>query len=672
MNFENKLEYFKYNQKDIIFNSRDEDEPRMEEEVFVENMLEFLTESNFLEEPQLCMHQGRGFKVSAYDLNAPKNAIDIIISIYKSGEDEIPSITKTEVNNAFKRGRTFLEKSRLGSGFYQSLEDSVTARDLAKTINENYTNLKSSRIILVTNGICAPLEGQEEDFEGFKVSYQLWDFERMWRQFSSGMKKEYITVDFQKEGYPSVKCVSEKDGTGLYTTYIGIVTGKMLKDLYDRYGTRLLERNVRAFLQARSKVNRGIRDTIIERPNMFLAYNNGITVTAKKVEIYEDESGGQYITRISDFQVVNGGQTVASLWHTAVKNKASLKNVTLQMKLSIINREDEIDPIAKKISEYSNAQNKVNTADFSANDPFYMKLEEVSKKIYAPDPTGGNLQTIWFYERARGTFQETRQRELTPARIKAWDRIYPRRQMFDKLIIAKLENTWRLLPHIVSLGGQKNFSHFTIYLKEMVELDKEIEINNSYYKDLIAKRIIWKNSELIVSRQGISGYRANIVTYTLSWILKNIPEFIDLKKIWDNQAIDEDLALKIDIISMNVRNFITNTQGNVTEYCKKEELWRIVRKKKIDLNQDVASIKTEDRSNTSKEIKEPTFDDLINLELWKKLVTWMDSNKKIPLKDIEFSKNIIKAIEKNGAPSMPQMKVATKILKLCRENNFDG
>ena len=132
-----------------------------------------------------------------------------------------------------------------------------------------------------------------------------------------------------------------------------------------------------------------------------------------------------------------------------------------------------------------------------------------------------------------GGRQETRQRELTPARIKAWDRIYPRRQMFDKLVIAKLENTWRLLPHIVSLGGQKNFAHFTIYIKEMVELGKEVEINNSYFKDLISKRIIWKNTEMIVSRQGIPGYRANIVTYTLSWMLKNIPESIDLKKIWE-------------------------------------------------------------------------------------------------------------------------------------------
>ena len=210
----------------------------------------------------------------------------------------------------------------------------------------------------------------------------------------------------------------------------------------------------------------------------------------------------------------------------------------------------------------------------------------------------------------------------------------------------------------------------------MVELGKEVEINNSYFKDLISKRIIWKNTEMIVSRQGIPGYRANIVTYTLSWMLKNIPESIDLKKIWEKQEIDEDLTSKIYIISMNVRNYITNTQGNVTEYCKKEDLWRTVRKKKIDLTQDIESIKNANDSSPTKEIKEPKFEDymedFVNLALWKKIVVWMDGNGSIPLKDIDFSKNIIKAIEKNGAPTFPQMKVAFKILKYCREKGFDG
>ena len=127
---------------------------------------------------------------------------------------------------------------------------------------------------------------------------------------------------------------------------------------------------------------------------------------------------------------------------------------------------------------------------------------------------------------------------------------------------------------------------------------------------------------------------------------------------------------------MNVRNYITNTQGNVTEYCKKEDLWRTVRKKKIDLTQDVESIKNANESSPTEVIQEPKFEDymedFVNLALWKKIMVWMDGNESIPLKDINFSNNIIKAIEMNGAPTFPQMKVAFKILKYCREKGFDG
>ena len=668
-NFQNKEEFFHFLQSEIEAESISENEHRMEESVYVEKMLDYLHESNFIENGIPCRHLGHGIKVNAYDINTPQNAIDIIVALYKSGSGEIEKVTKTEIDKTFKRATTFLEKSRLGSGFYQSLEDSAEARDLAQLIHSNYKNLKSARIILVTNGLSGPFEGQVVNNNGFEIVYQIWDFERLWRQISSGMKKEFITVNFENEGYDPVKCVDASDGKGIYTTYISLIPGKLLKDLYDRYGTRLLERNVRAFLQARSNVNRGIRDTIIERPNMFLAFNNGITVTAKKVELHVDDNGNKSVGEISDFQVVNGGQTVASLWHTAVKNKASIKNVYLQMKLTVVNRADDIDEIAPLISKYSNAQNAVNTADFSANDPFHRNLETVALSIYAPDPTGGNKQTIWFYERARGSFAEVRARERTPAKIKAWDQIHPRRQRFDKLVVAKLENTWRKIPHIVSLGGQKNFSHFTVYVEERINAENQIEVDSSYFKDLIAKFIIWKSTEKIITAQKTPGYRANIVTYSLCWIIVNKPDLIDLKDTWDNQQIDDELSNIIDIVTRRIRGVVTNTQGNVTEYCKKEELWKKIKKMNIDLDVSPEDIITE-KKPTSKP-SEINFDDFINLEIWESLALWIKNEKKLPDKDLDFSGSIIKAIKNKGAPTLPQIKIANKILTNARELGFD-
>ena len=354
-NFNNKDEFFSFLQSEIALEAKIENDEKMEEEVFVEKMLDYLVDLNFLENGIVCRHQGHGIKVDAFDLNTPENAIDIIVSNYKSGEDGIQRVGKPDVAKTFKRAKNFLEKSRLGDGFYEGLEDSADARDLSKLIHSKFQTIKKSRIILITNGITGPYEGVTEDLNNFSISYHLWDFEKLWQHVSSGMKKEFITLDFTEEGYNPIKCVDAYDGKKVFTTYLSLIPGQLLRDLYDKYGTRILERNVRAFLQARSKVNRGIRDTIIQEPNMFLAYNNGITVTANKVEFDIDENGNKAITKIRDFQVVNGGQTVASLWHTSDKNKAPLKNVFLQMKLTVINKAEMIDEIAPLISRYSNA-----------------------------------------------------------------------------------------------------------------------------------------------------------------------------------------------------------------------------------------------------------------------------------------------------------------------------
>ncbi|MBC8321251.1 MAG: AIPR family protein [Bacteroidetes bacterium] len=669
--YRNREEYFKTLANEIRAEARVQDDEKLEEEIFVERMLEYLNDSNFTENATPCRHKGRGLKVDAYDINSTQNAIDIIVSFYDNDQDKIFKVGKPDVDKSIKWAKSFLKKSRLGTGLHEKLEDSLEAFDLAKLINQNYKSLKRSRIILLTNGVTGAIPATKEILGNFEITIQVYDFERLWRNISSGMKKEYITVDFKDEGYTPVKCVDAYDGRGIYTTYISLIPGQLLMDLYDRYGTRLLERNVRAFLQARSNVNRGIRDTIIERPNMFLAYNNGITVTANKVEIMEDENKNKSVVRISDFQVVNGGQTVASLWHTAVKNKASLKNVFLQMKLTVINKAELIDEIAPLISKYSNAQNKVNTADFSANDPFHRELEAIAFSIYAPDPTGGNLQTKWFYERARGNFAETRARERTPARIRAWDHIHPRKQRFDKLVVAKLENTWIKKPHIVSLGGQKNFSHFTVYVTERIADQNQIEITPQYFRDLIAKFIIWKNTEKIINAQKMPGYRANIVTYSLCWILHNHSNAIDLKTVWNKQAIDNRLESLINIVTQHIRMIITNTQGNVTEWCKKEELWRKIKNKKIDINSPVRNVQNQPIQDTKTERRDITWDDLISLPIWKSLVNWIENEEKLSVKDLEFSRGIVCAIEKNGAPTMPQMKISGKILFAAREAGFN-
>ena len=143
----------------------------------------------------------------------------------------------------------------------------------------------------------------------------------------------------------------------------------MLVDIYDKYGSRLLERNVRSFLSTKVAVNKNIRTTILQQPERFFAYNNGISATAMDVQLEHSDSG-MFIISAKDFQIINGGQTTASLSSARYnfKGRADLSPIFVQMKLTVINqtlKEEVATELIQNISRSSNSQNKVSDADFS-------------------------------------------------------------------------------------------------------------------------------------------------------------------------------------------------------------------------------------------------------------------------------------------------------------------
>src|SRR5690606_13438191 len=316
---------------------------------------------------------------------------------------------------------------------------------------------------------------------------------------------------FEDEYGITIPCLSMVDPDSDYKGYLAVVPGDVLAGIYDKYGPRLLERNVRSFLQARGNVNKGIRKTILEEPHRFFAYNNGVSATADDIEF--DEENGYSISKIRNLQIVNGGQTTASLYYTARKDKADLQGIFVQAKISVI-PEEHLEHIVPLISKFANSQNKVNDADFYANDPFHIEIEGLSRTVWAPAVDGSSKQSKWFYERARGQYLDAKSREVTPARKRQFDATFPTRQKFTKTDLAKYENTWMQLPHIVSLGAQKNFNEFTIRLKERGRVD----VDARYFEHLIAKAIIFSRADRIVHDQNFGGYKANIVTYTIAFI----------------------------------------------------------------------------------------------------------------------------------------------------------
>ena len=386
-----------------------------------------------------------------------------------------------------------------------------------------------------------------------------------------------MEIDFVETFGAALPCLPAHVGSASYQSYLSVIPGEMLASLYGRYGARLLEQNVRSFLQARGKVNKGIRGTILNEPEMFFAFNNGITATAQAAETQTGE-GGLEIVRLVDLQIVNGGQTTASLFHTQRKDKASLDGVFVQMKLSIIPTESS-EEIVPKISEYANTQNRVNAADFFSNHPFHIRIEEFSRRIWAPANQGAQRETKWFYERARGQYADA-QSKLTKAGKKRFQAEYPKPQMFTKTDLAKFENVWDEDPKWVNLGAQKNFGRYAARIGKEWSQSPD-RFNEWYYRRVVARAIVFRAVEKLVSAQPWynGGYRANIVAYSIAIIgelARRADKNIDFGKIWDIQGVPEPLEEALTQAAKYVNDDIIHPPegiSNISEWCKKEGCW---------------------------------------------------------------------------------------------------
>jgi hypothetical protein len=486
--------------------------------------------------------------------------------------------------NFFGTRIAFLQQAT--KGYHHSIEEASTVFGAAQFIHGIKDKLSRVRLFIFTDGLTTVQHKQNLVKDDLTFSFNIWDIRRTYQCVSSGQQREPIEVDFQIQYGLAIPCLTMPESRADYTACLAIIPGEVLYKLYAEYGSRLLERNVRSFLQARGKVNKGIRQTILKEPHRFLAYNNGISATAEAVKFVDLPDGGRGIGWIRDLQIVNGGQTTASIYQAARKDKADLSDIYVQTKLTVVNQE-QVDEIVPLISRYANNQNKVTEADFLANDPFHIAIESLSRIIWAPAVDGTQRQTRWFYERARGQYLDAKGREATPKKQKDFTVIHPTSQKFTKTDLAKFEHTWNQLPHMVSRGAQKNFCEFTVRLAER----GKSEVNETYFKQLVAKAIIFQSAEKIVQSEQFGGYRANIVTYTLAYIYYRTSQHINLDAIWKQQSIPVIFQESIQAVARKVHQTITHPPDgrNVTEWCKQESCWKTIRELDIELPPELQS-----------------------------------------------------------------------------------
>lgn len=581
------LDAFASELRQDVMNSAEADEGEsFRTDAFTRRMIEDLTEAGELNDGEACFYAARGMEVSGYSADDESGALDLFATIYRQ-TIPIPTIPKTDVETAFRRLKGFLVKSL--EGHHHQLEEASPSFDMALRIHDLADHLERVRLFLFTDGLTTDaVQTLPPELVGdTRATFHVWDIRRYFRCVSSGQRLDPIRVDFVERFGRPLQCLAAPSTTGDYSAFLAIVPGDILSGLYEEFGSRLLERNVRAFLQARGKVNAGIRRTLAEEPARFLAYNNGISCTASAVELMPAGDGEVAIRIVDDLQIVNGGQTTASIHNSATRDRVDVSKVYVQAKLTVVDSAD-LDEIVPLISRYANSQNRVAEADFFANDPFHIAIEALSRSTWAPAIGGSQFQTRWFYERARGQYQDALARERTPARKRTFRKLHPNPQKFTKTDLAKFENTWDQLPHLVSLGAQKNFREFTLRLQERGRFTPD----ETYFEALVAKAILFRSAERIVSAEEFGGYRANIVTYSLAYLSNSSAQRIDLNAIWRQQALADPLRDAIATVSRSVYSVITSPAGgaNVTEWCKRKACWERVQALEIQLPENLKEV----------------------------------------------------------------------------------
>lgn len=573
----------------------------MPDEFFFSDALEKLSSMGELVDPRIKPTQkrcrnNRIMSFDAYCFDESDKSVVLVSNDFKDTADA--TLTKTEIDTIKARMLNFLQEAydeKLGVYFDITDEMLAVGRDIGRRMKIDYIDIENDnsinqiKLYIITNKLLSEkvTSFRSEDFLGKKVELNVWSIKRFFDLYQSGRDREPIVIDTEKYGVEGIPCIkAEMSGSLDYDAYLAIVPGQFLHNIYYEHGSRLLEGNVRSFLSNRGKINKGIRETIRKEPTKFFTYNNGIACTAAKISLSED---GRFITSMEDLQIINGGQTTASMTSAVLKDKLPLDNIFIPMKLTVI-KNDDYDTMIQNISRYANSQNPVKEADLFSNHPFHRTFETLSKKVAAPIYGDNVNNTFWYYERSRGKYEQEQLKFVRKSEKDAFFRKYPKSQVIKKEELAKYFTCGELLrPDIVSKGSAKCMSFFAEYIDEKYQKNPEY-FNDEFYRMAICFVILFRTTDKIVNKAewyNVGGYKLNIVPYTISKLIQSIPKgyCLDYDLIWKKQQLYPSLNAQIEKIARITNEFIQKSNGIiVTEYCKKEDTWKKYKDVSISLD----------------------------------------------------------------------------------------
>lgn len=646
------------------------------QEAFFESVCDSLVDEGELSQDyMIAEYNKRDMEVSGYDFDVERGKLSLLVHCFFQSDD-IQTLIKVQIESKFKKLENFLLRSF--QKLYDTMEEGFEHYSMAYNIYSYLikNEIKKIRLIIITDGkITKNLASiPNKVLSGIDAEYRIIDIEFLYKIYTINNSKNNFDIEVDLPAL--VVDTPAKD----YRSYLSVIDGRTIVEIYDTFGSRLLEQNVRTFLQFRGNVNKGLQNTIEYKPEMFFAYNNGITATANDVILQDGK-----IIKISNFQIVNGGQTVSAIYASSKNSKLDVSKIYVQMKLSVVADAEKQDEFVSKVSEYANTQNKINQSDFFSNSPFHKDFKECSRRNLAPAVDGIQVRTHWFYERVRGEYLNE-QAYLSGTDKKKFQIENPKSQLIDKTFLAKSEIAWLQSPDIVSKGAQYSFMAFAKHITQMLEKD-ELCITSNYFKEAVSRIIMFKQVEKLVSYATWynGGYRAQCVAYTLSYLsyyLEKNRLFLNFSKIWDEQKISNNLENIISIVASKIYTNITNPpegNANIGQWCKKKLCWDSIKDIELSLEFDdeILSSAEEEKYIKKEARKDKKLDDNIEVQSfvvkfkdWDKILKYYEKDEirhQISMKQMDILAKIA-----NGSIGLPSIKQAIILYDLYENAIKEG
>lgn len=562
------------------------------DDYFLNDILGRLSSMGEITDPQVAPMQKkcRSGRIMAFDAYAFDESDKSVVLITNDFVDDIKGVLKkTQIEQYKQRMINFLQEAYDGKlSQYFDMTDSLlfTGSDIGKRMRVDYvkldddTSIDKVKLVIITNKRLSERIKTlpSDDFNGKKVEVNVWSLTRLYELYESGREKEPIIIETNKYGLEGIPCIkAEMSGNLDYDAYLAIVPGEFLHEIYYEHGSRLLEGNVRAFLSNRGKINKGIRLTIKNEPTKFFTYNNGIACTASEITLSKD---GHMITMMEDLQIINGGQTTASLTSAVLKDKMSLDNIFVPMKLTVV-KNDDYDTMIQNISKYANSQNRVKDSDLFSNHPFHRTFETLAKRIQAPAHGESVNNTMWYYERSRGKYEQEQFRFTKKSERENFVKKYPKNQVIKKEELSKYFTCAELLrPDQVSKGPEKCMSFFAEKIDEKYQKSQE-SFNDQFFKNCICYAILFKTTDKIVRKSdwyiSETYTKPGVVAYTISKLIDSIPDgfCLDYNLIWRKQELYPSLNAELENLAHKTFDYVQQLGGNGMEQFKKEETWKV-------------------------------------------------------------------------------------------------